>query len=322
MYGQDVDTKCNQIIDWFIKEHNEWVEENKLVSWAKELGINLNRNDSLDENALFHLFVLAVLWNNRPTYRAERGEEVFKKIKDIYTLTNFRDITFNRNIHNRLMEIARKEIKNIGIFDILNFIANGRVSKTPVWTMIKNTLISENIGDKDSDVARLKNLYHLFNPGRERYYVGRAYLTKKIFLIFREIRIQFRECGKLQYHPSICCVPDTHVQEALIKLSTLDNKQSTFEGFLKVSKIVAEYFCKTPYELYDLPLFFANKEGILQTVSKSKLKKSYQKLKGRDADICPVCGSKLVWRKARKTGEIYRGCTNFQGGCRWNDRSY
>lgn len=40
------------------------------------------------------------------------------------------------------------------------------------------------------------------------------------------------------------------------------------------------------------------------------------------AGICPVCGSPLVWRRAKRTGELYRGCTNYNGGCRYNDRSY
>lgn len=50
-------------------------------------------------------------------------------------------------------------------------------------------------------------------------------------------------------------------------------------------------------------------------------KKSEPK-RGKYAGKCPMCGSKLVWRKSDKTGEIYRGCTNFSGGCRWNDRSH
>ncbi|OGD44159.1 hypothetical protein A3K79_00720 [Candidatus Bathyarchaeota archaeon RBG_13_46_16b] len=40
------------------------------------------------------------------------------------------------------------------------------------------------------------------------------------------------------------------------------------------------------------------------------------------AGICPQCGHPLVWRRARRTGELYRGCTNFDGGCRYQERSY
>jgi len=50
--------------------------------------------------------------------------------------------------------------------------------------------------------------------------------------------------------------------------------------------------------------------------------KSMSHDRGEDAGKCPVCGSRLVWRRAQKNNELYRGCTNFDGGCRWNDRSY
>jgi hypothetical protein len=43
---------------------------------------------------------------------------------------------------------------------------------------------------------------------------------------------------------------------------------------------------------------------------------------GLPAGTCPVCGSPVVWRIARRTDELYRGCTNFRRGCRWQDRSY
>lgn len=50
--------------------------------------------------------------------------------------------------------------------------------------------------------------------------------------------------------------------------------------------------------------------------------KSMSHERGGDAGKCPLCGSRLVWRRAQKNNELYRGCTNFDGGCRWNDRSY
>jgi len=45
-------------------------------------------------------------------------------------------------------------------------------------------------------------------------------------------------------------------------------------------------------------------------------------VQGARAGVCPNCGSDLVWRVAMLTGELYRGCTNYDGGCRYNDRSY
>lgn len=40
------------------------------------------------------------------------------------------------------------------------------------------------------------------------------------------------------------------------------------------------------------------------------------------AGVFPKCGSNLVWRVAQKPGEKYRGCTNYDSGCRYQERSY
>ena len=49
--------------------------------------------------------------------------------------------------------------------------------------------------------------------------------------------------------------------------------------------------------------------------------KQYER-RGMPAGICPRCGSTLVWRRAQLSGELYRGCTNYEGGCRYHERSY
>jgi len=240
-----------EIIEWFKKEHGrKWVSDNKLVSWSRKLGIELNHDGRLNEEELFHLFVLAVLWNNEPTYRADKGEGVFKDIKGEYTLSNFREAVNNRQIEARLEQIAIQDIQNRRVFDLLMFIAMGG----NVWTGIKQILNSPEIGDRHSDLIRIKKLWGIFNNPRRG-----AYLTVKTFLIFREIRIQFRNTGRYQYHPIVCCVPDYHVREALKELDVLHEIKKDLNSLLTVSEIVAEHFCKEPYELYDLPLFFWHK---------------------------------------------------------------
>ena len=47
-----------------------------------------------------------------------------------------------------------------------------------------------------------------------------------------------------------------------------------------------------------------------------------QPARGAYAGVCPQCGSPLVWQKAELTGELYRGCINFDGDCRYKERSY
>ena len=143
--------KIEEIIEWFMREHSDWVDDKSLVSWARRLGIELNRNGMLDEDGLFSLFVLASLWNNKPTFHAETGERVFREIKDEYTLWNFREASHNRSMKDQLMTLADKTIGNRGIFNLLDFIA-----REDNWELIKWVLTFPKIGDKQSDLKRLK----------------------------------------------------------------------------------------------------------------------------------------------------------------------
>ena len=244
--------KIEEIIEWFMREHSDWVDDKSLVSWARRLGIELNRNGMLDEDGLFRLFVLASLWNNTPTRHAERGEMVFKEIKDEYTLWNFREASHNSSMKDQLMTLAKETIGNRGIFNLLDFIA-----REDNWEFIKWILTFAKIGDKHSDLKRLKKLWMLANnPPRG------ACLKVKLFLIFREIRIQFRNTNGYRYHPAICCVPDYHVRMALADLGLIENpNRHDLESYIRFSEIVAEHFCRKPYELYDLPLFLWHKTG-------------------------------------------------------------
>lgn len=45
-------------------------------------------------------------------------------------------------------------------------------------------------------------------------------------------------------------------------------------------------------------------------------------IQGAYCGICPRCGTPVKWRRARKTGELYRGCDNYEGGCRYHERRY
>lgn len=303
------------IAEWFIEKHNELIENNKLVSWAGKLGISLNSNGNLDEGQLFQLFVLAALWNNKPTYKAEKGEEVFMRIKNGYTLENFKTAAQDNTIEGRLREIASNVINNPQVYKLLMFIANGRLNGKNVWAFIKEILESPVIGNEEDDLRRLKELYGIFNPPR---YHQQAYLTVKVFLIFREIRIQFREVGKYQYHPTICCVPDSNVRKALFNLGILDGIKNDLNNMIKASRLMANAFCTEKYDLYDLPLFFWYKEKSKHSLTASS---QMQRIRGKYAGVCPKCGSPLVWRRAKRTNELYRGCTNFPQ-CKWNDRSY
>jgi len=246
--------ECSKIARWFIETHNELVHDNRLKSWAEKLGIKLNNNGILDERQLFHLFVLALLWNNPGTYGAKKGEKAFRNIRDKYTLENFVRATKNESLANEL-RTADDSLWNPNVFNTLLFIAGGQVKGERIWKKIQHTLISPIIGNKKSDLDRLKQLYDIFNPKPSE----RAYLTVKTFLIFREVRIQFRNTKKFQYHPSICCIPDSRVRNALKRLNLINNIGNDFKTLRSASEIVSQHFCEGSYELYDLPLFFWEK---------------------------------------------------------------
>jgi len=44
-------------------------------------------------------------------------------------------------------------------------------------------------------------------------------------------------------------------------------------------------------------------------------------LRGEPAGICPRCGATMVWRRAKLTSEMYKGCTNYPA-CKYHERSY
>jgi hypothetical protein len=306
-----------EITNWFIKEHREFVNQNSLKSWADLLGIKLEKSGELDENGLFHLFVLASLWNNKPTYHTKRGIDAFQATKAKYTLENFRKALKDQKLNRELCTLAEQEIENPAIFNLLDFIANGDTSSGLVWNEIIRILNLSGIGILNTDIDRLQQLNNLFNDGKK--YTGNAYLRVKLFLVLRELRIQFKNTSQFQYHPVVCCVSDSHVREALQELGYAQNMGSDFGSLIVASQLVADLFCNETYELYDLPLFFAHKEKIIPKLLERQNEPTNLK---EPAGNCPVCGSTLVWRVAKKTGERYKGCTNFSGGCRWNDRSY
>lgn len=59
-----------------------------------------------------------------------------------------------------------------------------------------------------------------------------------------------------------------------------------------------------------------------EVLADNETKREQQQAVGDSPGICPRCEFPLVWRRAQRTGESYRGCTNFKGGCRYHERSY
>jgi len=249
--------ECRRIARWFVKNHTEWIENTKLRSWAGKLDIKLTKNGVFDDNGLFQLFVLAILWNNGNTSNAETGARVFTRIKSEYTLENFRLAAEDETIADKLRSLDPEMDKARQIFNTLSFLAKGETESKEVWVKVKQILNMPQAGVKEVDLDRFMRLYGVFNPAKQEH----AWLKVKLFLIFREIRIQFRGTGLYQYDPVICCVPDGHVRNALQELKLTEDLGTSIYDYVKASEIVSSHFCTSEYELYDLPLFFWDKKG-------------------------------------------------------------
>jgi hypothetical protein len=261
--------KVQKIKAWFVAEHKDFVADNSVISWAEKLGVKLNNQNSLDERELFKLFTLAVLWNNQPTFKTEKGIEAFKKIENKYTLENFRSAKIDPELKLELKTIGSEEFRNLCIFDLIEYIANGDNDKGRIWLQINNILKAERIGDLEADKNRLLQLHELFSHSE---YARSAYLTVKVFLIFRELRIQFKKTGQYQYHPAICCIPDYHVISALQEIGLLKGFSKNIANQIHASEIVSHHFCNQTYDLYDLPLYFAHKDHFIEKMLEQERK--------------------------------------------------
>lgn len=154
----------NEIAEWFIKRHKERTQENKLVSWAQTLGIVLNDHGTLKHDQLFHLLVLAILWNSEPTYEVEKGEEIFRHIKEKYTLQGFHEAGRDEPLSNELRILARDVIGNPAVFNALWFATHGTIGAESVWSRIIKTLETPVIGSKEDDLLRLRRLHGISIP--------------------------------------------------------------------------------------------------------------------------------------------------------------
>lgn len=60
---------------------------------------------------------------------------------------------------------------------------------------------------------------------------------------------------------------------------------------------------------------------LLDPIEEEKLANEHEPGDVVPSRVCPDCGSRLVWRRWKTgKGELYVGCTNYDGGCRYQER--
>jgi len=194
-------------------------------------------------------------------------------------------------------------------------------------------------------VIQLHDIRHISTLRRaknfESWYYGRTKVTHKEMVIKLGIAkdMDMVEITAFSYDPKdltgLLAEINRHVTE---EFSKRGNVQKIFNVSIKDSVVQrtnlmsfcdAEGKCSGDVTIEDSVVMRSNisnpdhekpeEVAIQQTDNKTTTPPPQQ---GDYAGICPDCGSKLVWRVAQKTGELYRGCDNFDDGCRYHERSY
>ena len=155
--------------------------------------------------------------------------------------------------------------------------------------------------------------------------IRRAYDRDTALKLLRSFKLvqEIDQCCTLQNYDEILnqmqllagTLEDIQAGDKLTRLVKQNYDALTILGDSEASAERAQRLCKNVIDVWI-------NEFICMEDPKKHSIKSKPRERGEDAGKCPVCGSRLVWRRAQKNNELYRGCTNFDGGCGWNDRSY
>ncbi len=190
------------------------------------------------------------------------------------------------------------------------------------------TPIREKTFTHSCDVATLRTALSSDPAAAGQYaenIIRRAYDRDTALKLLRSLKLvqEIDQCCTLQNYDEILnrmqllagTLEDIQAGDKLTRLVKQNYDALTILGDSEASAERAQRLCSNVIDVWI-------NEFICMEDPKKHSFKSKPRERGEDAGKCPVCGSRLVWRRAQKNNELYRGCTNFDGGCRWNDRSY
>lgn len=178
------------------------------------------------------------------------------------------------------------------------------------------------------DVATLRTVLSS-NPAAAGQYaeniIRRAYDRDTALKLLRSLKLvqEIDQCCTLQNYDEILnrmqlladTLEDIQAGDKLTRLVKQNYDALTILGDSEASAERAQRLCSNVIDVWI-------NEFICMDDPEEHSFKSKSHERGENAGECPACGSRLVWRRSQKNNELYRGCTNFDGGCRWNDRSY
>lgn len=248
---------AEELIDKFLKHKDDLPYaniglENEYLGWVSDFNLADSRNNKIrlnlkDNNDLFLLFVLAVVWSRTGRWENSAFFVSYLKIHKIDSVEYWVN-GLNYNVQEKKRVQAAIDISN----QLKGIIPRGKISfrkdiyfsihlLAKNWTSIIQKLnYSQKINDFGVFMDFIRNIKGLgFRQNR---------ILIKIPLILRELR-----CQRIYSNISgeFCCVPDKRVYEAAkslnIKISVTNNLESLKKSSAKIYRLFGD--------LYDLPLF-------------------------------------------------------------------
>lgn len=248
---------ANELIEKFLKHKNSLPYaniglENEYLGWVEDFHLIDHNNNKLkldlnDNNDLFLLFVLAVVWSRTGPWENSAYFVSYLKINKKDT------IDFWTNKSNIEKEEENREQSAIKISDQLKGINPRKKISFRKDIFFSIHLLAKNwsqILDKldESEKANNFEIFMEFIRSINGLGVGQKKILIKIPLILRELR-----CQKIYSNISgeLCCVPDARVNEAGKSLNIKIPVTSNLDNLKKSSAKIFRLFGN----LYDLPLF-------------------------------------------------------------------
>lgn len=197
----------------------------------------------------------------------------------------------DRQMDNRFKDRLRKKLSNVDIRVLLK--------RFREFTILSSNIEETKSGTQDFfETLRAANQGGLSSRG-DRFSVGATKIMKFLF-------------------PELFVIADQWVSKGLRKIGPIDSWK--YWSVMMICRRELEEWQKTRGDLKSLMELDQQPTTLTRIFDKCAFGMgkfgSYL-----HSGTCPRCGSPLKWRRARLTGELYRGCTNYPE-CKYHERSY
>ena len=179
-----------------------------------------------------------------------------------------------------------------------------------LWRIVKRLAAQSFVFTNNRKGMAFGNRYRIESPNHERVYLKMLQGKMSRFALPIEDFLYVAKTGKGGRNETPSRTRQSPFVDLLLEIIATDRM---LDGAEKIS-LVRSLPSKHPRDFSTT----TSDNGRLTRVSS---KFSDAPKRGEYPGTCPKCGSRLKWRRAKLTGELYKGCENYPE-CNYNERSY